>query len=172
MFNPTQDKLRLLDQIRMERDFLLRSLAGLTPDVMERPATLGEWSVKGVVAHTEFWVRLYLDAMDAEARGEKPDPLPWGLSDPVIEAMNAADYAQTVSRPLAAVLGDFLATYDRLLAHVIAQPDETLFVPGYHAWMGRDTIAHLVFAIAVEHCLEHAAQIRRWKSESTVGNSQ
>jgi hypothetical protein len=55
---------------------------------------------------------------------------------------------------------------------VIAQRTTTLFVPGYYAWMGRDTIAHLVFAIAVEHCLGHAVQIRRWKDESTVDSSQ
>jgi hypothetical protein len=47
MFDATKDKLRLLDQIRMERDFLLRSLAGLTPEVMERPATLASGRSRG-----------------------------------------------------------------------------------------------------------------------------
>jgi hypothetical protein len=113
MFDPTMDKLRLLDSIRMEHDFLMRSLAGLTPDVMERPETLGAWSIKGLLAHLTFWQQHYLDVMARAARGEAPAEPPYGLPDVVVDAINARAFEAARSRPLAVVWGEFHASVAR-----------------------------------------------------------
>jgi hypothetical protein len=164
MLDPAMDKLRLLDRIRMERDFLLRTLAGLTADDLDTPDVLGEWSIKGVVAHLTFWVRNYLVAMETAARGARPDPLPCALSDAEVEVLNTRTYAAAVPCPPAEIVADFLAVNDGLLAHVLALPEDALFAPGYYSWMDDLTPAQLVTFNSFEHYHEHATLIRQWRA--------
>lgn len=163
MLDPMLDRLRLLDLIRMERDFLLRAVSGLTSAELDTPGTLGEWSLKGVIAHLTFWVQNYLVAMDAAARGAVPDPLPCALSDDVVEVLNARAYAAAVPCPPEAILNDFRVVNDRLLDHVLTLSDAQLFAPGLYPWMGDLTAAQLVTFNSFEHYHEHAALIRRWR---------
>ncbi len=172
MFNPNQDKLRLLDQIRMERDFLLRSLAGLTPEELERPETLGAWSVKGLLAHLTFWQQHILDVLARAARGEAPAETPYGLPDDVLDAITARVFEAARSRPLAVVWGEFHASFAQVQACVLALPEGTLFTPGVYPWLGELTIRDLLAANTCDHDHEHAGQLRRWRNESTVHSGQ
>ncbi len=172
MFDPTMDKLRLLDQIRMERDFLLRSLAGLTAEELERPETLGAWSVKGLLAHLSFWQEHILDVLARAARGEAPTQTPYGLPDDVVDAINARAFEAARSRPLAAVWAEFHAAYTQVRAYTLALPEALLFTPGVYPWLGDLTIRDLLAANTCDHDHEHAEQLRRWRNESTVDSSQ
>jgi len=168
MFDPTMDKLRLLDSIRMERDFLLRSLAGLTPEELERPTTLGEWSVKGLLAHLTFWQQHILDVLARAARGEAPAETPYGLPDDVLDAINARVFEAARSRPLALVWGEFHASYAQVQAHALALPEALLFTPGVYPWLGKLRILDMLAANTCDHDHEHAEQLRRWRNESIV----
>ena len=164
MFEFTTDRLRLLEAIRREREFLLQALAGLTPAEMEAPGTLGAWSIKGLLAHLTYHEETYLAAVDCGARGGTPQHVPYGQPDEIIDAINAEAHEAARDRPLADVLADFEAAYTRVLDHVFALSDAQLFTPGLYPWMGDLTLRDMLVANTCDHYHEHAVQVRQWRA--------
>jgi hypothetical protein len=159
--NATMDRLKLLDLIRAEHDFLMRTLAALTDAQMVQPVAPGEWSVKDILAHITFWEQQYLSWLAAAARGESPDRPPYSLSEADVNAINERAYLAARDRPLPDVLAAFLRSYEQILAHAADLSEEVLFTPGYYDWLGSLAISQILADNTLGHYAEHAEQIRR-----------
>ena len=164
MLDPTMDKLRLLDLIRMEHDFLLRALAGLTPDELTTPGVVGEWSVKDILAHITTWEQRFLKALAVVERGETPDWPEAGYTWDDLDALNARDFRANQERPLTEVWLAFAGSYAELLDKAAALPDVALLTPGYYAWTEAHALWRYLDANAGDHYREHAEQIRQWRA--------
>jgi len=172
MFDPTMDKLRLLDMIRMEHDFLLRALAGLTPDEMAVPGVVGEWSIKDILAHVTVWEQRFLGWLDAADRGETPERPEPGYTWDDTDALNERDFRANQGRALAEIWVDFERSYAQMVERTIALPDDVLLTPAYYAWTEDWPLWRYLDANAGEHYREHAEQIRKWRNGRSVDGSQ
>jgi hypothetical protein len=163
MLDPTMDKLRLLDLIRMEHAFLMRALAGLMVDEMGVPGVVGEWSVKDILAHITTWEQRFLKALAVVERGEAPEWPEAGYTWDDLDALNARDYSANQDRPLAEVWADFERSFAELLDKTASMPDAALLAPGYYDWTGEHALWRYLDANAGDHYREHAEQIRQWR---------
>ena len=163
MVDPTMDKLRLLDMTRMEHDFLMRALAGLTVDELITPGVVGTWSVKDILAHITTWEQRFLGALAIVERGETPAWPEAGYTWDDLDDLNARDYQANQARPLAAVWVAFERSYAELVARIVALPEAALITPGTYAWTEAHPLWRYLDANAGEHYREHAEQIRQWR---------
>lgn len=163
MLDPTMDKLRLLDLIRMEHAFLRRALAGLSPDELAAPGVVGEWSVKDILAHITTWEQRFLAALTVVERGRVPEWPEAGYTWDDLDALNARDYQANRERPLGEVWADFERSYTAVLDRVLGLPDEVLLTPGYYPWTEDWPLWRYLDSNAGEHYREHAEQIRQWR---------
>ncbi len=155
------DRLKLLDCIRAEHDFLMRTIVPLTDEQLVRPGVMDDWSVKDILAHITMWEQTYLGWMAASARGEPPDrPATFTAAD--VDALNHREYLAARDRPLPEVLGAFLRSYEQVLAHAAGLSEDVLFTPGYYDWLDDLTVYQLLASNTFEHYLEHVIAIREW----------
>ena len=59
MAGPIKDKPQLLESIRDTRAGLEKKYAKLTPEQMVWPGSMGDWSVKDILAHLVDWERRF-----------------------------------------------------------------------------------------------------------------
>lgn len=163
MIDPTMDKLRLLDLIRMEHAFLRRALAGLAPNELALPGVVGEWSVKDILAHITTWEQRFLKALVVVERGEVPNWPEAGYTWDDLDALNERDFRANQDRPLAEVWADFEHSFAELVDKTASMSDAALLTPGYYGWTGEHALWRFLDANAGEHYREHAEQIRRWR---------
>jgi len=150
MPNPTI-KGALLASIRTEWGALEEFLATLTPQQMDVPGAIAEWSVKDVLAHLAEWEQLLLVWYQAGLRGEIP-PLPApGYSWAQMDDLNQKIYEKYCERSLEDVLAYFRASHLQVLEAVQAMTDDELFTPGRYAWTKQNALAAYVVPCTSEH---------------------
>ncbi|MBN1965344.1 MAG: ClbS/DfsB family four-helix bundle protein, partial [Anaerolineae bacterium] len=126
MMDAQFDKLKLLDLIRAEHDFLMRTIAPLSDAELTQPGVMEGWSVKDILAHITVWEQRMLGWLAAETRGEavqRPEP---GWTWEQIDALNARDYEADKARSLPDVLATFHRSYAEVLATVAALSEADL----------------------------------------------
>lgn len=157
-------KRELLREIHQERAALDHTLARLTPRQMTRAGvTRGGWSVKDVLAHLVAWQELNLGWYAAGLRGEKPEMPAPGYTLRELPRLNAMLYRKHHRRALSAVLRDYQAYHDRVVALVAALPDADLVTLGRFAWTGPSwTLSDYLRACTAAHYLWARTRIRRW----------
>ncbi|MGE5123701.1 MAG: DinB family protein, partial [Acidobacteriaceae bacterium] len=72
-----RSKAELLKSTCLEREKLESKIAGLSPDELVFPGTMGEWSVKDILQHLVDWEQRWLSWYEAGKRGESvltPEP--------------------------------------------------------------------------------------------------
>jgi hypothetical protein len=126
-------KAELLREIAVERGRLDALLGQLTPRQMtQRGATLAGWSVKDILAHLVAWQQMNLDWYATGLRGERPK-IP-ALRD--IRDLNDRIYRKQHRRSLKAVLVDYRAFHQKILALIDEVPDRDFATVGRFAWTG------------------------------------
>jgi uncharacterized protein (TIGR03083 family) len=147
---PSTRKAELLEQVRATHQALESLLSGLDPSQMTQPGVNGEWSVKDVLAHITWWEQhtlrrlrtghddLYADGVDVPATTDRA---------------NAEVFAANRARPLDAVLADFAASYQEVLAALEALLDAALADPDLYDAVAWDTFRHYP---------EHTAMLAAW----------
>jgi hypothetical protein len=121
------DKAELLANIQAGYDQLEALLASLSEEQMTISGVNGSWSVKDNLAHLTVWQSYQATRQEGMLDGaEPPDPAP-GLETE--DAQNEYFYQQHKDRPLAEVLTDFRASYQRVLAATQALSWEALNEP-------------------------------------------
>src|SRR5215475_13341482 len=105
------DKAELLANIQAGYEQLEAVLASLSEEQMTIPGVNGTWSVKDNLAHLTAWQDYQTTRLQGISNGvEPPDPTS-GLEDE--DAQNEYYYQQFKDRPLAEVLANFRASYQR-----------------------------------------------------------
>lgn len=164
MPEPTKpaSKDELLTIIRSAYDQFEALLASLSEDQMTTPGVNGPWSVKDNIAHLAAWQNYQASRQEGALTGvEPPDPVP-GLKTE--DQINEHYYQQHKDRPLAEVLANFRAAYQRVLAATQALSWEALNGP--FPWYDNNVpIGAYTLGNTSGHYEEHGDIIRRWLHE-------
>ncbi len=153
------DKAELLANIQAGYDQLETLLASLNEEQMTTPGVNGSWSVKDNIAHLSVWQSYQAARQEGIVSGtEPPDPAP-GLETEDEE--NEYFYKQYKDRPLAEVLADFRASYQRVLVATQALSWEALNKP--FPWYDNNVpVGAYTMGNTYGHYEEHREIIQRW----------
>jgi len=153
------DKAELLTIIQAGYDQFEALLASLNEKQMLIPGVNGSWSVKDNLAHLAAWQNYQAARLEGVLDGvEPPDPAP-GLQTE--DEINDYYYRRFKDLPLAQVLADFRASYQRVLAATGALSWETLNEP--FPWYDNNVpIGAYTLGNTSGHYELHSELIQRW----------
>jgi hypothetical protein len=148
---------RLLRTLDSDWDALRASFDGLPPEELVRPRTLGEWSLKDILAHVSTWEEEALHHLPVILAGSRP---PRYASVGGIDAFNARAAERDAALSLDAVLSRFNETHEHLMAFVATIPPEQL-ASGTRARRRLQLDAY-------SHYRLHAGAIREWRETTRL----
>ncbi len=153
------EKAELLRRIQAGYEQLEALLAPLSTVQMTDPSVNGPWSVKDNIAHLTVWQNYLLDQLQGILTNTKPPEFMPGISSE--DEINAHIFQQNKDRPVAAVLADFRASYQRVLAALQQMSEEALNAPSPWSTSG-NPIWPFIVGNSYGHYEEHGEIIRRW----------
>src|SRR6478736_3211511 len=114
-------KSKLLDIMSESQTRWQALLAEVGEERMTRPGVEGDWSVKDIVAHVNFYEDWLVGYLQSALRGEKPQSNP-ETAGVDTDQQNAWVYERIRDRPLRDVLEESPRIFARLLETVQALP--------------------------------------------------
>ena len=164
---PGTDREELVEHLERARSKLGASFHGLSDGQMMRTGAVGEWSVKGVLAHVASWEELALPDLARLARGDQAVLASIDLYATDYDPFNAMIMSLRRNLPLSQVLRELDILHADFLAAVARLPDSALI---------EGQFARLLVKITAEHDEEHAGHILEWRktegNESATGSRQ
>jgi len=153
------NKAELISIIQNGYDQFEALLASLDEEQMTIPGVNGSWSVKDNLAHLTIWQSYQAARLQGTLDGiEPPEPAP-GLETE--DEINEYCYRQNKDLPLAEVLADFRASYQRVLAATLALSWEALNKP--FPWYDNDVpTGAYTMGNTAGHYEAHGELIQRW----------
>jgi hypothetical protein len=171
----TGEKAELLTKIQTGYAQFETLLTNLSEEQMTIPNVNSNWSIKDTIAHLTAWQNYLQEQLQGIVTGKKPSQflpnlsLPNTLSD--VDEINTYIYQEQKDRPLAEVLADFRASYQRTLETVKAVSEESLnLAPPWGAkddpvWLliaSNDPVWFIIASNTYQHYEEHRNSIQRW----------
>ena len=151
----------LLIAIEKERSALEAFLETLTPEQMTDPNTVGEWSVKDVMAHLIEWEQMCLGWYQAGLRGETPSlPAP-GFKWNQTPQLNQQIFEKWRKRPLAEITTQFHASHREILDVIKGLSNEKLFASGHYGWTKKNTLGTYMVSATSSHYFWARREIRK-----------
>ena len=144
-------KSLILSESKKEREALDDFLATLTPEQMTEPGMLGEWSVKDVLAHLYEWEQMMLGWLATGQRGETPRVPAKGYKWSQLPALNAEIREKHSGRSLDEILKLYYDSYKQVMDTIESLSEETLFTPGLHPWMNKNTLGAYFVSCTSSH---------------------
>jgi uncharacterized protein (TIGR03083 family) len=141
----------LLEAIEIERNALQQLLAELSPDQMVEPGTVGEWSVKDVLAHLLEWEQMVLRWHSAGLRGKVPVTPAEGFNWAQLPQLNQQIFEKHHDRPLDEIQKEFSSSYKKMLKTIQGLSDEDLFTRGRYAWTKNNTLGAYFISSTSSH---------------------
>ena len=145
--------------IRADQQLWRDLAAEVGPARYAEPGPMGDWSFADLAGHLAGWRSRTIARLEAASRG-LPDPEPtWpsGLEDD--DDINLWIREQHAGRSPGELVGEYDASYDRLIGALESLPDERLFDPDWIPWLG----APLVTVDFTGHLHEeHLGSVRAW----------
>ena len=136
------ERLSILQDVSKAWLDLLKATRQLSDEQILAPGTVGEWSVKDVMAHMSFWEQTVIDTIVALDAGNEPDYID-GFEDE-----NLAAVAEAADLTLDEIRDQFSETHDELMLLLESTPS-----------LSRELIADETYS----HYIEHTADIRAAK---------
>jgi hypothetical protein len=140
MSKPTT-KTQIIEAAETERAALEKLLASLPPGQMTLSNTVGDWSVKDVLAHLVEWEQMVVKWYEAGLKGKVPatpsEEYNWGQ----LPQLNHAIYLKHRDRSLADVQKDFKASYKKIMKVIQGISEKEMFTRGLYAWMKNNALA-------------------------------
>jgi hypothetical protein len=164
-------KARLLEILRAKRAAWDALLARVPAARMTEPGVAGEWSVKDIIAHLTHYTRWLGDRMHEQLRGESYNPnamdaMHWEERNPLV-------FAQNRDRPLAAILAEDKAAFQRLLAAVEAHSEAFLVEPQhFEGAPGPVRVWQMLRGDVYDHYGEHIPSIEHWLAAVTTDDGR
>ena len=126
-------KPALFDAMRGLRAEIDRVVAQAGPEQIDVPNSIGDRSLKDVIAHLTSWRLLTAARLEAALGDGEDPPRPWpaelGDEDDDVDAINRWFYEQNRDKPVEQVLRESADTFDRVERAISALPDDALFNP-------------------------------------------
>jgi hypothetical protein len=167
--NRPATKAQLLEGIRVERQRLEDSLAGLAPADMVRSPRPGAWSVKDILAHVSAWEDIFMGWYEAGLKGGKVGKPDFSQAG-VLAEVNRQIYEANKDRSLKDVLAGFKNSYERILALVASIPEEDIFTRGKFAWTGTQKLVSYITSNTSSHYPMHLRMIETLKRKFGISN--
>jgi uncharacterized protein (TIGR03083 family) len=153
-------KAILLETLRTRRAEWDAVLAEVPVAQMAEPGVTGEWSVKDVIAHLTYYERWFADRLEEQLRGESYVPTELDFMG---EARNDVVFQQHRDQPLAEVLADSRATFQRLVAGIEVHSEAFLLEPQqFEGAPGPVRIWQMLRGDVYDHYPQHVPAIRQW----------
>lgn len=141
----------LLESIRTNRGLLDKKFARLTPEQMTWPGSMGEWSVKDILAHLVDWEQRFIAWYRAGLRDEVPiTPAP-GYTWRELPDLNQVWFERHKDERLETVLEQYENSYQEILALVESMTEQEIFEPGYYEWTGDSPLLPWIAANTSSH---------------------
>ena len=152
---------QLLDMMRTARSNWEALLAEAGEARLTEPGVEGHWSLKDIIAHLTYFETWATDNVMAFRTGApRPQPEYTGLD---VDEENARIYERLRAKPLAEVLQESQASFQRSIEAVQGLRDEDLYDPKYTRVPDADwTVFDLVEGDTFEHYNDHIASVRVW----------
>lgn len=160
MPRPTS-KTDLLAAIKKERGALEIELESLTAEQMTAPGTVGEWSVKDVLAHLIEWEQMVLRWYRAGLADELPEMPAPGFKWNQTPALNQQIYKEYKNVPLSEIEQRFQASHKEIMTLVYQLSNEELFTTGQYRWTKKNTMGTYFVSATSSHYLWARKEIRK-----------
>lgn len=149
----------LIAELQAARAELEDALRSLSPADLERPAVIGEWSVRDLLVHIAGWDRTSREALtcviaEDDPRFEQYQGTQWDWQE-----WNSRFLAEREGFTAEAVLAELRSERAALLAFIAPLSDDQLERRARMPWDHVLSVAE-VLAVQAHHDREHAAHIR------------
>ncbi len=156
----------LIVAITDERAKFMSSIDGLSPEDMQKPGVVGNWSVKDILSHISLWEAELVKFLWLSHQGQTPNSLQLTVSS--VDAVNARWYNENRNRPLDRILDDFQNVYKQCLLRIEAFLDKDLTDPQRYTWQKGRALWEWIAEDTFRHEAEHGAQIQAWRAEHSI----
>jgi uncharacterized protein (TIGR03083 family) len=155
-----------VDAIRADQQLWRDLAAEVGPARYTEPGPMGDWSFADLAGHLAGWRSRTIARLEAASRGE-PDPAPpWPSGLDGDDAINLWIRERQAGRSPEDLVGDYDASYDRLVRALESLPDERLLDPEWIPWLG----TALVTVDFTGHLHEeHLGSVRAWLDRTASG---
>lgn len=151
MSRRAKTKKGLLDSIRSTREILEKKFTKLTPEQMVWPGSMGEWSVKDILAHLVDWEQRFISWYKAGLQGEVPiTPAP-GFTWRELPRLNHEWYQRHKNDSLENVLEQFAQSYQEIYTLVEGMSEQEIFEEKYYEWTGSSPLLIWIAANTSSH---------------------
>ncbi len=154
-------KAQLQAEIEQERQALEELLATLSPEQMNQPAVVGEWSVKDVLAHLSEWETMWLRWFADGLAGKTPARPAEGYSWRQLPQLNQKICETYRGRELGDILKQFRASHRKICKTIEGISEQDLFTPGRYAWTGKHALAASIVPNTSQHYRWARQEIRK-----------
>jgi len=150
-------KSELLDRCRHSRAAWDALLAHMTPEQMQQPNAVGEWSVKDIVVHIAWYEREMVGILTSHTfAGSEWWEIP-------LDKRNDMIRVESKDRPLAEVLVESRRVYDAFMQGLEKLPEADLYDPASFPGMPAEwQPLEIITSNSYEHYDEHAEAIKAW----------
>jgi hypothetical protein len=164
MADPTT-KSELLDLMHEGRARWEGVIAEVGDELMTLPGVEGDWSVKDIVAHVNYYEWALLRYLDGALHNEKPasNPQTAGMD---MDQRNAWIHENNRARSIQDVLEESSKSYGKLLENVQALPENDLFDANRFDWTEGSPLWEAVPGDNYDHYADHEANIRAWLAKA------
>ncbi len=153
-------KSDLIDRIDIASQALVNLVSRIPETELEQPGVLGNWSVKDIFAHINFWQDILLRQIQSVLRNE---PVPQHGND--VDALNSETVSRSRHRPWQDVSREF-GNMAREMAHIVQElPEEDLCTAGRYWAIDQEPLWHSIASETCEHYAEHLDHIRAWRQQ-------
>lgn len=159
---------QLLETVHELRVELARVITEAGPERLDVAGSIGDWSLKDVIAHLTIWrmrtaVRLEAGMTGAEPAAPWPAELEQGDEEAEVDAINNWWYERNRDRPFEQVLRESNDTFERVERALSQLSDDALFTVSRFPWLEGHALGPGVIGGTYDHWYEeHAAPIRAW----------
>ncbi|HZY45209.1 MAG TPA: ClbS/DfsB family four-helix bundle protein [Anaerolineae bacterium] len=150
-------RVELIEQIKSGREELDGLLNQLSDEKMLVAALPGNWSIKDLLAHFEWWAKRAANLYRFLSRGQTPPD-----EDIEIDQLNARVYAENQNRSLDNVRREEREAYQALLALATEAPEADLFEPHRFAWTQGNPFVNWIINNSYSHFAEHLGDVQAW----------
>jgi uncharacterized protein (TIGR03083 family) len=150
-------KSELIDRCRRSRAAWDALLARLTPEQMQQPKAVGEWSVKDIIVHIIWYEREMVGILTLHVfAGSKWWDIP-------LDERNRMICEESKDRSLADVLAESRRVYEAFVQGLEKLPEADLYNPtGFPGMPAEWQPLEIISSNSYEHYDEHAEAIKAW----------
>jgi hypothetical protein len=154
-------KAELLQTLKEKRAAFDATIAKVPHDQLTTQNVQGEWSVKDIIAHLNYYEGWIADRLHEQLQGKSY--IPTQLDMMHFDERNKITYAQNKDRTLEDVLTSSKQTFERLVAGIEAHTEAFLTEPQtFEGAPEPVVIANMLSGDVYDHYADHIPYIEEW----------